>query len=408
MKLNSLLLFICFFFYCYLAWSEGGSNYSIYGFGDVIHNSSAVYESLGGCSIALPKENSINLVNPAMWGLITQTRIRAGYRFNQNLVKTENSHLYQNNGKVDGISYALAIDTAKGASIVFGFNAYSSVNYYITKRDIVEINGYQLYSENQYQGSGGISQAFFGASIRPINFLYFGASILGNFGTINSYNRTIVTGSYAASAITEKNDYFLGLGFRFGSAVKAFDNLLFGLYYETNNKASLTSYVQNIYELTLDTTFVMESEVEMPQSFGFGLSYRLRRTLFAIDYLQRDFQKVKYNLPSRVEFQPERKVSLGISYIGNKSLFAPFSDRITYNLGTYYKQLYAKIDGKSVNEFAFTFGFEFPIVGSATFNAGFIFGGRIPQISQLPKEYFGRMILEITLGETWFVPFRRE
>lgn len=409
MKLNSLLIFVCLFFcYKYLAWSEGGSNYSIYGFGDIIHNSSAVFEALGGCSIALPKENSVNLVNPSMWGLITQTRIRAGYRFNQNLVKTENTQLYQNNGKVDGISYALAIDTSKGASIVFGFNAYSSVNYYITKRDIVKIDGYQLYSENQYQGTGGISQAFLGVSFRPINFLYLGASILGNFGTINSYNRTLVTGSYAASAITEKNDYFLGLGFRFGSTVKTFNNLLLGVYFEKNNKARLTSYVQNLYELTLDTTFVTESEVDMPQSYGFGLSYSLHRTLFAIDYLQRDFQKVKYNLPPRVEFQPERKISFGISYIGNKSLFAPFSDKVTYNLGAYYKQLYAKIDGKSINEYAFTFGFEFPIVGSATFNAGFIFGGRIPQISQLPKEYFGRMILEITLGETWFVPFRRE
>ncbi|MFN3307383.1 MAG: hypothetical protein ACK42Z_09405, partial [Candidatus Kapaibacteriota bacterium] len=62
----------------------------------------------------------------------------------------------------------------------------------------------------------------------------------------------------------------------------------------------------------------------------------------------------------------------------------------------------------TINEYAFSFGFEFPIVGSAMLNSGFVFGARIPPVNNLPKEYFGRMILEITLGETWFVPFRRQ
>jgi hypothetical protein len=81
---------------------------------------------------------------------------------------------------------------------------------------------------------------------------------------------------------------------------------------------------------------------------------------------------------------------------------------MTYNFGSYYKYLYPRIDGGKINEYALSFGFEFPIVGSAAINAGFVFGARIPQASSLQKEYFGRMILEITLGETWFVPFRRE
>jgi len=409
MKAKILLLTtLIFLFSEFNGYAQGGSNYSIYGFGDIIHNSSAVYDALGGSAIAVPKENSINLLNPAMWGFISQTRIRAGYRFNQNLVQTENSHLFQNNGKVDGISYALAIDTAKGASIVFGFNTYTTVNYLISKKSIVEIEGYQLYVDNQYQGSGGLSQAFIGASFRPISFLYLGASLLGNFGTINSYNRTLVTGSYASSAITERNDYFLGMGFRFGLAVKPLENLLIGWFTETHHKANLKSYIRNYYELTLDTTFTTESKAEIPTAYGFGFSYRNGRTLITADFVQRDFKKVAYNLPPRVEFQAEPKVSVGVSFLGSRSLFASFAQRTTYNLGAYYKRLYAKIDGNSIDEYAFTFGFEFPIVGSATLNAGFVFGGRIPQISQLPKEYFGRMILEITLGETWFVPFRRE
>lgn len=407
-KAKLILLFLLFLIISQKIYSQGGSNFSIYGIGDIMHNSSAVYDALGGCAIAVPKENSINLVNPALWGFLTQTRIRAGYRFNQNLVQTENAHLWQNNGKVDGIAYALAIDTSKGASIVFGFNTFSTVNYYISKRVEVVIDDYVLHGNNYYQGSGGISQGYLGFSFRPVPFLYLGGSVVTNFGTINTYNRTLVWGNYASSAITEKNDYFTGLGFRTGILAVPVNNLYLGLFYERNNKANVKNYTQYIYELTLDTTFESETKVNLPNSFGIGFSYKIGRTQLTSEYSVRDFSSMEYNLGPRTKLGKESRIAFGLSYIGSKSTFTTYANRITYNLGGYYKELYPRIDGTSINEYAFSFGFEFPIVGSAMFNAGFVFGARVPKINTLPTEYFGRMILEITLGETWFVPFRRE
>lgn len=407
---NLLLFFLSLLFFVSLkAFAQGGSNFSIYGIGDIMHNSSGVYDGLGSCAIAVPKENSINLVNPALWGFLSQTRIRAGYRFNQNLVKAENSRLLQNNGKVDGIIYGLAVDTGRGFSIVFGFNAYSTVNYYISKKIEVVIDDYVLHGNNYYQGSGGITQGFLGLSFRPFDFLYLGGTLLTNFGTINTYNRTLVWGNYASSAITEKNDYFVGMGYRFGLLVEPLNNAFVGLFYENNNKAKIKSYSQHIYELSLDTTFESESKVDMPSSFGLGLSYRIGRTLLASELSYSDFSKMKYNIGPRTNLGKESKFAFGISYLGSKSVFTSFSNKVTYNVGGYIKQLYPKLDGGNINEYAFTFGFEFPIVGSGTMlNSGFVFGARIPQVVGLPSEYFGRMILEITLGETWFVPFRRE
>lgn len=407
-KFKFVLFVILFYLVSQLVFAQGGSNFSIYGIGDIMHNSSAVYDALGGCAISVPKENSINLVNPALWGFLSQTRIRAGYRFNQNLVQTENAHLWQNNGKVDGITYALAIDTSKGASIVFGFNTFSTVNYYISRKVEVVIDDYVLRGNNYYQGSGGISQAFLGFSFRPVPYLYLGGSLVTNFGTINTSNRTLVWGNYASSAITEKNDYFTGLGFRGGILVVPINNLYLGMFYERNNKANVKNYTQYIYELTLDTTFESETKVSLPNSFGVGVSYRIGRTLVATEYSSRDFTNMDYNLGPRTTLGRENRIALGISYLGSKSYFTSYSNRITYNFGGYYKQLYPRIDGTNINEYAFSFGFEFPIVGSAMFNAGFVFGARVPKINTLPTEYFGRMILEITLGETWFVPFRRE
>lgn len=388
--------------------SQGGSTLSIYGIGDIIHNSSAYYDALGTTAIAVPTDNSINLYNPALWGKLSQTRIRAGYRFNQNRIESGGRVNWQNNGKVHSILYALSIDTSKGASICFGFNSYSTVNYLISKSIKVVIDGYELNGEDLYQGSGGISQVVLGASYKPLPFLYSGASIFGDLGTINRTTKTLVYGSYASSAYNEIIDHFAGVGFRMGILAEPIQKFLIGGFFETHNKTNLSSNQHYIYELTLDTTFTTESVIQLPSAYGIGVSFTANRLMLAADFSSQNFSTLQYNRGQRATFGNEHKLSFGISRIGNKSSFASFGDRITYNWGAYYKNLYVQVDGKSISEYAGTFGFEVPIVGSTFFNAGFVFGARLSSADYLPKEYFGRMMLEISIGETWFVPFRRE
>lgn len=389
--------------------SQGGSTWSYFGIGDIIQNSSAFYDALGTTAIAVPTENSINLYNPALWGKLTQTRIRAGYRFNQNRIESEGKINWQNNGKVPSILYGLSIDTSKGASICFGFNSYSTVNYLVSKSiKVTTDDGYELNGENLYQGSGGLSQAIVGGSFKPLHFLYVGASIFADFGTINKYKKTLVYGAYASSAYDEITDYFIGMGFRTGILASPIHNILIGGFLEAHNKTNLTSNQHHVYELTLDTTFTTEGTIQLPSAFGIGVSYTTNRLLFAADFTSQDFSAMQYNLGNRATFGNEYKFSFGISRIGNKSSFASFTDRITYNWGGYLKKIYIQMDGEPIFEYAGTFGFEIPVVGSTFMSAGFVLGTRLPSRDNLPKEYFGRMILEISLGETWFVPFRRE
>lgn len=408
-KLNFLLILLFYFSLYETTLAQGGSTYSIFGIGDIIYNSSAVYDGLGTTAIAVPSEHSINLLNPALWGKLTQTRIRGGYRFNQNLIKNEGNRLFQNNGKVDAILYGFAIDTSIGASIAFGFNTYSTVNYFIARNLSVSMDDYSLTVKDVYQGSGGISQFFLGASYRPFNWFYFGTSIIADIGTINASIKTYVRGANAASAYTDKTDYFVGIGFRTGALLELDNQFRVGSTIEFHSPPTkLTRNTRYIYELTIDTTFETNETIRLPLTFGIGASFLSGKFLFASDLIFQDFSKLNYNLGPRANFGTQTKISFGISRIRNKSYFASFTDKITYNFGVYYKKLYVEIDKNSIREFAGSFGFEIPIVGSAIFNAGFVFGARLPSANSLPKEYFGRMILEFSLGERWFVPFRRD
>lgn len=407
-KIYLLLILPFFFASLYYGLSQGGSTYSIFGIGDLIHNSSAVYDGLSETAIAVPSEHSINLVNPALWGKLTKSRIRGGYRFNQNLITNSQNRLYQNNGKVDALLYALAIDTSTGSSIVFGFNSYSTVNYLIAQNSTVSIADYELNVKDVYQGSGGISQAFFGASYRPINWLYIGALLSADFGTINTTANTYVYGTNASSAYTEKTDYFIGMGFRIGTLLELSNQIRFGAFIENHSPTKYTRSTHYIYELSIDTTFETSDKIHLPLAFGLGASVIIEKFLLCSDFKIYDFSNLTYNRSPRTKFKPESRFSVGLSRLPNKSLYAPFADRIAYNFGLYYKSLYVEIDNHSISEFGGSFGFEIPIVGSAIFDAGFVFGRRLPSLSSLPSEYFGKMILEISLGERWFVPFRRK
>ena len=63
-----------------LATAQGGSNYSALGIGDLRTTVGGIYDGMAGTAIAMPTPYGINVVNPALVGLATTTRLQGGYR----------------------------------------------------------------------------------------------------------------------------------------------------------------------------------------------------------------------------------------------------------------------------------------------------------------------------------------
>ncbi|TAL70760.1 MAG: hypothetical protein EPN82_01310 [Bacteroidetes bacterium] len=390
--------------------AQGGSNYSIFGIGDIYPGGNAAYESLGGTSIAVPSDFGINMRNPALWSFTRTSRLQAGFRFNQNNVSNGQYTLFQNNGKVDGIFGIFSVDTSIGLSVSFGVHPYSSVNYLIKTENNVDLDSTKkVLAQTTFNGSGGLSNAYIGASFRLFDGLNLGASVHATFGLIETQITTIFPQNSYAASVSIRDDNFFGFGYKAGAYYSGIENIGIGAFIEGHPNINVDSKLYYTYLTILKDTVKQNPEysVKMPLSFGFGLSYTLGKFLFAGDFILQDFSNFDYNTNVKAKYKNSSQLSFGISRLGNKSISAKFLDKINYNFGFGYRELYFNTYGNDINEYYGSFGMDMPVIGSAMVNFALTFGSRGTTNAGLVRELFGRLTVDLSIGEIWFVPYRR-
>jgi len=388
-----------------LLFSQGGSNYSAFGVGELHQGIGAAYDGLGGSSIAVPYQSSITNKNPAQWSFLRTTRVQAGYRFSQMVVENENNTLWQNNGKIDGVLMNFCIDTSLGANVNLGFSAYSSVNFLVSIPVHVDDCGEGINGLTMYQGLGGLSQGWLGMAIEPFDGLSLGASVFTIFGNIQKTATTILFTGNTNHSSTYLKDGYNSVGMRFGFVAEPVTNLFLGGYAEISSDFKTDRNI--IYESAFlgDSTVTLPINFEYPTLYGLGFSYILGEVMIAADFLQQDFTNLDYNRGG-AEFRKYQLLSVGFARIGQFGYQKNFFDRTTYMIGAGYKKNYMIVGGTPIDEYFGSFGISAPLVGFAVLDAAFQFGVRGTTDNGLIKESFGRFTLAISLGDVWFKPFR--
>ena len=92
--------------------------------------------------------------------------------------------------------------------------------------------------------------------------------------------------------------------------------------------------------------------------------------------------------------------------LGNDNPFASLRSKISYRVGGYYEDLYYSIGGVGISEYGVTFGVYLPISRMSNIDLGFSFGSRGDLGVGLLRERFGRMMIDISIGDIWFKPLR--
>lgn len=390
-----------------LVWAQGGSSYSIFGLGDIQGTTGAAYDGLGGNSIAVRSPYALGGVNPASWGFITTTRLQTGFTFRQTHISNEATSLAQNNGNLQGIAGVFSIDTALGLGVGFGFQPYSSVHYLLTRNSSIMAAGQELTSSSEFQGKGGMSTAYLGASFRPFDDITLGVTARYNFGKITStVTTTFNDGNYLPSAL-QNTDGFSGSGFTLGALYTGIPDLTLGAVITAGAPLTVTHDERYASSLTLDTTISEERETSLPLTLGVGASYITGKFMFTGEVSTSDFSSLDVRKPEFVSFRRANHFSIGASRLANTGP-GPALDRWAYNLGAGYRQLYYVVNDKGIDEMYGSFGIQIPIARSTYLDAAITGGTRGTTDNGLIREMFAHLSFSISIGENWFRPFRRD
>lgn len=392
--------------------AQGGSNYSLFGIGEINRNHGAFYDGMSGTSISVPSEYAINLKNPAMWSYVENTRIQFGYKFNQHLNESTvndgvRQSLYQNNGKINDVLTIFSIDTSMGLSLSLGLNSFTSVSYYVANSSSVSKGDLSVTGTTYYQGSGGISNVYIGMSARPADYLSLGASVTGHIGTIKTNSQSRYFEDFTFQTVTLKESAYNGLSTKFGFNLTAIENLSIGGYINLNQSMSSDNITTYVSQFSADTSTSNEVEFDLPTEIGLGIAYRTGKFIIASDFVTQDFTNLNYNKVLNSEFQNSYNFSLGVRRNGNPSRNADYLDRMGYSFGASYAQMYYNLNGQNINEISGSFGINMPIPGTGMIDASFILGQRGTTDFGLINEYFGRLLINLSIGDTWFKPIRK-
>ncbi len=397
------------------AYSKGGSNYSAFGLGDFEQVQGAAFWGAGGTSIGVPDKKHINLMNPAMWSHNELTRMQLGYRFQQNFVQSEDNSIFQNYGAIDGLNLIFSLDTARGFSLAFGLTSFTLVIYAIASNFSSQIDGLNVSGKLENFGGGGIKKMYIGGSYKIFDFLSIGLIQNGFIGNVQRDALTITNESYAHNSFTGRKNSFSGGNQKLGLNLN-FKDFSFGAFYETTANLKINSELIYIsyYDLLssgrriVDTSFTEKSTIELPSSYGFGISYNYKRLRFSGDYYTQDFTNFEYNKGQNAEFKALNSYALGVERLGSNLSGSKNWEKFTLRAGLGLKQLNISVNNQNINEQFATIGFTAPFGQSSLFDFALVLGTRGQIQNPMVQEAFGRFYFNVSIGEQWFVPFRRE
>jgi hypothetical protein len=384
------------------------SPYTRYGYGQMEDDCFSRSAAMGGASIGLHLNNSINPTNPASYSSIDSTSFlfEMGVSGLLSNFSTGDAHNTTFTGNLDYI--ALQSPITKWMGLSAGLIPFSYVGYNYNYFDSLQIpaeDEYNVY-EKTYYGNGGVSQVYLGLSFDIANHLSLGVNGYYMFGNINHYKAI----NYTQSELTTTNTVMLS-----NLYIRSF-NTRFGLQYHETIGSKHAFTIGAIYEFQsgmngsfeqtttgTDTIIVKSSELfEMPSLYGGGISYSYdNRLLISADFTLQEYSKALY-YGKRDTLANRMKIALGAEYIHNPR-GRDYIDRMAWRLGANYRNSYAKVGGIQASEFSITCGVGLPLRTSRTvINVNVEYGNVGGKMAILNENYF-KFGLNFTLHETWFV-----
>jgi hypothetical protein len=386
----------------------GGSSYSRYGFGDILHYGDSRIYAMGGTGIALVDDGSINLLNPAGMSRINFTRFSTGFEYNRFSSKDESGSSFYSTGGFQGLAFAFPISRENGIVMSIEATPYSKVNYAISSSNFDTIS--DSIQHQTFYGSGGLSYLGLGLSGSPLNTLHLGGRLNYMYGRTRQYQTSSFGNSDYTSTTFDRSIYYSGFTFTLGAIYEGIDQLLdlpplhnLSLGLTLRTASSFDADAERIYSEG-DTTN-QKGTADIPLSAGLGLSYLYQnRYRFLGDFVFENWGSLKPFALDPVTLRNSYRTSIGFEAIPEKGADA-FWKRIFYRAGFAYNSTYYQINGVGINEVLMSGGVGLPMGPESWLNIGLQVGLRGTTDNNLQKDIIVRLSVAVSASELWFLKF---
>jgi hypothetical protein len=388
------------------------SPYSMFGLGELRFNQNFSNLGMGGLGVGFRSNLSVNEVNPAAYTAIdTLSFVFEATAFSHFYRQsTETQSQTGNYSSLGSLSFGFPV--TKWLAVGAGLKPFSSVGYKIHDFDEDPVVGVMNY---QYEGEGGINQAFFGGALRPVKGLSVGLNASYLFGRFENHTSVYSdsTGIFLTNRVVSNqvNGWIFGMGAQYEFRPTETSSYTLGITYgsETPVSASRNELVRRMLpgETRFDTIRVeneIQGDLVLPAYWGAGLYARFNpQWAGGIDFQTQNWSDFRL-FDASDELTNSYHFALGLQHNPRVQTFSNMFHRLTYRAGFRYGQTYLNPNNHALSEFGISFGLGIPLRRSlSSLRVGFEYAQRGTTDQNLIKEDFFRINIGINIYEHWFL-----
>jgi len=411
-KTNSLSIILCALLLSIGSTSTsvgGGPIYSRFGVGDLLRYGGSRIDAMGGAGISLIGDGFLNRLNPAGIARISFTRFSAGFEYSGYASTDASGSGMYARGAFKGLGIGFPISRDNGIAMMLEASPYSTVNYATQTSDSVV--------QQDFYGTGGLSMISVGATWAPLKRLTLGAKMNHVYGRIRQVGGFTFSVPTFLNSEVHRSDYYGGFTFTIGSIFDGFGDLFnspvleplsvgFVLTTPTTLSVDLESVLSS--SESTDTTFTGLGKVNLPVSFGFGLSYLFaNRYVVTGDASFMQWQNAQFFGITSPHMRNSARFGIGFEALPQRETES-FLQRIAYRAGIYYNATNYFINGIGIDEIFLTGGFGVPIGPDTRLNIGLQAGTRGTTTNNLQRDMIFRLSLSVSASEFWFMKVEDE
>jgi hypothetical protein len=378
------------------------SPYSVYGIGLIKDRTSAINRAMGGTGIALRDPLNLSNLNPAAYTSIqlsTQMTETGIFIETDRYRDADHSSTYAS-GNITNLNFWLRFNKRWAGSV--GMSPFSTVHYNIQSSRLAGDN-----SSVEYEGTGGVSQFYFGNSFQITKNLSIGVTGSYLHGSIDR-KETITSGLALGTQVNNQiyvNKGMLDFGLQYQFFLGESRSLTIGAVY-TDKLRLNTSGRQAIYQQndTLASTKNNIADYTLPRKAGAGISFQAKQSTFTADVSYQEWANAK--LETGLQLRNTRRGSIGYQYRGDATGDS-FWGSMIFRAGGYMQEDAIVLQKTPFNDWGFTLGIGIPVSGKRnTLNLSYGFNHTGTLEKNLIQQQSQIISLDLTFRDLWGIKRR--